>query len=34
LEQSKKLAESLLRGTPNRTKIAMTAISDRVREMI
>jgi len=26
--------ESLLRGEPNRKKIALTAISDKVRELI
>lgn len=32
--QAKKFAESLVRGTPNREKIALTVLSDRVREMI
>lgn len=33
-EQALHFAESLRKGTPNRTKIAITAISDRVRELI
>ena len=33
-EQALKFAESLLRGEPNRKKIVLTAISDKVREMI
>jgi len=32
--QAAKFAESLLRGEPNRGKIALTAFSDRVREMV
>jgi pyruvate dehydrogenase (quinone) len=32
--QAQKFAESLLRGEPNRGKIALTAIADRVRELI
>jgi len=32
--QAEKFAESLLKGTPHRGKIALTAVSDRVREMI
>jgi pyruvate dehydrogenase (quinone) len=33
-EQAVHFAESLARGEPNRKKIALTSISDRVREMI
>jgi pyruvate dehydrogenase (quinone)/pyruvate oxidase len=33
-EQAVHFAESLLRGEPNRTKIAMTAIGDKMRELI
>jgi len=33
-EQALHLAESLERGEPNRKKIALTTISDQVREMI
>ena len=33
-EQALKFAESLARGEPNRKKIALTAISDKVREMV
>lgn len=33
-EQAKKFAESLVRGTPNREKIALTVLSDKVRELI
>ncbi len=33
-KQALHFAESLLRGEPNREKIALTALSDRVREMI
>jgi pyruvate dehydrogenase (quinone)/pyruvate oxidase len=33
-EQAIKFAESLARGEPNRTKIALTAMGDKVREMI
>ena len=33
-EQALKFAESLVRGEPNRTKIALTALSDKVREMV
>ena len=34
-EQGRSLteAESLIRGEPNRTQIALTALSDKVREM-
>jgi pyruvate dehydrogenase (quinone)/pyruvate oxidase len=34
LEQAAKLAESLLRGEPNRSKIVTTQIADRVRELV
>jgi pyruvate dehydrogenase (quinone) len=33
-EQAAHFAESLLRGEPNRKKIALTALSDKVRELI
>jgi pyruvate dehydrogenase (quinone)/pyruvate oxidase len=33
-DQTRKFAESLIRGEPNREKIAMTAISDKIRELI
>ena len=33
-QQALHFAESLAKGTPNRTKIALTALSDRVRELI
>ena len=33
-DQAVKFAEALLRGEPNREKIALTAISDRVRELV
>jgi pyruvate dehydrogenase (quinone) len=33
-QQALKFAESLARGEPNRSKIALTAISDKVREMV
>ncbi|HEX5370635.1 MAG TPA: thiamine pyrophosphate-dependent enzyme, partial [Dehalococcoidia bacterium] len=33
-QQAMKFAESLLRGQPNREKIALTAISDKVRELV
>jgi pyruvate dehydrogenase (quinone)/pyruvate oxidase len=33
-EQALKFAESLARGEPNRSKIALTALSDKVREMV
>jgi pyruvate dehydrogenase (quinone)/pyruvate oxidase len=32
--QAAKFAESLLRGEPNRGKIALTALSDTVRELV
>jgi len=34
IAQSRKLAESLARGQPNREKIALTLLSDKVRELI
>ncbi len=34
LEQGMKLAEALLKGTPNRKKIALTIASDTVRELV
>jgi pyruvate dehydrogenase (quinone) len=34
LEQAKKFAQSLLRGEPNREKIALTVLADKVRELI
>jgi pyruvate dehydrogenase (quinone)/pyruvate oxidase len=34
LKQAAHFAESLARGTPNRTKIALTVASDRVRELV
>lgn len=34
VDQATKFAESLAKGTPNREKIALTVLSDRVREMI
>ena len=33
-DQALKFAESLVRGQPNRTKIARTALSDKVRELV
>ncbi len=33
-DQALKFSESLLRGEPNRGKIALTALSDKVREMV
>ena len=33
-DQALKFAESLIRGEPNRSKIALTAISDKVRELV
>jgi pyruvate dehydrogenase (quinone) len=33
-DQAIKFAESLARGEPNRTKIALTALSDKVRELV
>jgi pyruvate dehydrogenase (quinone) len=34
VEQASKLAESLLRGEPNRKNIALTLISDKVKELV
>jgi pyruvate dehydrogenase (quinone) len=34
VDQAIKFAESLARGEPNRKKIALTAISDKVRDLI
>jgi thiamine pyrophosphate-dependent acetolactate synthase large subunit-like protein len=34
IEQAGKLAESLARGQPNRSTIALTVLSDKVREMV
>jgi pyruvate dehydrogenase (quinone)/pyruvate oxidase len=34
MEQAKHFAESLLRGEPNREKIALTVMSDKVRELV
>jgi pyruvate dehydrogenase (quinone) len=34
LEQARKFAQSLVRGEPNREKIALTVLADRVRELI
>jgi pyruvate dehydrogenase (quinone)/pyruvate oxidase len=34
LDQATKFAQSLLRGEPNREKIAWTVLADRVREMV
>jgi pyruvate dehydrogenase (quinone)/pyruvate oxidase len=34
LDQATKFAESLARGEPNRTRIAWTVLSDKVRELI
>jgi len=34
VKQAAKFAESLAKGEPNRTKIALTVLSDKVREMI
>jgi hypothetical protein len=33
-DQVLKFAESSIRGEPNRTQIALTALSDKVREMV
>jgi len=33
-DQAMKFAESLVRGEPNRAKIALTALSDKVRELV
>ena len=34
LKQTQKFAESLLRGTPHAGKIALTVMSDKVRELL
>ena len=34
VDQAKHFAESLVRGEPNREKIALTVLSDRVRELV
>ena len=34
MEQAMHFAESLARGEPNRGKIALTAVSDKVRELL
>ncbi|MCA9421650.1 MAG: hypothetical protein KC592_11555, partial [Nitrospira sp.] len=34
MSQAAKFAESLAKGEPNRMKIAMTALSGRVRELV
>jgi pyruvate dehydrogenase (quinone)/pyruvate oxidase len=34
VKQMRHFAESLLRGEPNRQKIALTVLADRVRELI
>jgi pyruvate dehydrogenase (quinone) len=34
LEQAAKFARSLIRGEPNREKIALTVLADRVRELV
>ena len=34
VEQALHFAESLARGEPNRSKIALTALSDKVREIV
>ena len=33
-DQALKFAESLAKGTPNRKKMALTLISDKVRELV
>ena len=33
-EQAKHFAESLLRGTPDREKIAVTALGEKIRELV
>jgi pyruvate dehydrogenase (quinone)/pyruvate oxidase len=33
-DQALKFAESLARGEPNRSKIALTALSDKIRELV
>lgn len=34
VKQTAHLAKSLIRGEPNRQKIAMTVLADKVRELI
>ena len=34
LDQARKFATSLVRGEPNRERIALTVLGDRVRELI
>ena len=34
VEQATKFAESLAKGTPNRNKIALTVLADKVRELV
>jgi pyruvate dehydrogenase (quinone)/pyruvate oxidase len=34
LDQAKKFAEALAKGTPNRKQIALTVLEDKVRELI
>ena len=34
IEQARHFAEALMRGTPNREKIALTVLSDKVRELL
>jgi pyruvate dehydrogenase (quinone)/pyruvate oxidase len=34
VEQAAKFAEALMKGTPNRSKIALTVLSDKVKELI
>ena len=34
LEQAKHFAQALARGTPNREKIALTVLSDKVRALL
>ena len=34
LDQSKKFTESLIRGTPHRGQIALTVLSDKIKELI
>jgi pyruvate dehydrogenase (quinone) len=33
-DQATKFGEALLKGTPNRDKIALTVLSDKVKELI
>jgi pyruvate dehydrogenase (quinone) len=34
LDQAKKFTESLIRGTPHRGQIALTVLSDKIKELI